>query len=289
MHRNSAPGTPDDGEGWDLLVDEVGAPAVQPFVGLRDRPLRDQPGVDAPHGRFLAEGDAVVARALAAGHRLLSLLVDARRERALPDGVASARSTGATVIGAGPGVIRAITGAGSHEGSLGLFARPSPMTVGRALHGLHTVVVAEGVVNPINLGLIARSAVAMGAQALLVDPTSADPLYRRATRVSMGEALAVPHARLEVLPGGLAPLREAGFAVWALTPADDAEDISRVRVAADAKVALMVGAEGPGLTPASQQAADVRVRIPVSGAVDSLNVGAAAAVAAYALGRARDR
>ena len=127
--------------------------------------------------------------------------------------------------------------------------------------------------------MIARSAVGMGAEALLVDPDSADPLYRRASRVSMGEVFVVPHVRLAALPVGLEPLRAAGFTLLALTPAADAVDIAELPVGADEPVALVVGAEGPGLSEATELAADVRVRIPLSGGVDSLNVGAAAAVA----------
>ncbi|MEZ5382805.1 MAG: RNA methyltransferase [Microthrixaceae bacterium] len=272
---------------WDRVVDDVDDAEVAPFVGLRDRPLRDQPQASAPNGRFLAEGDVVAARALAAGYRLLALLVDAQRVVPLPGAVRRARLEGARVLGAGPGLLRAITGASSHGGSLGVFARPAPRAPSEVLAGRRTVVVTEGVANPVNLGLIARSAVAMGAEALLVDPASADPFYRRASRVSMGEVFAVPHARLDALPGGLDPLRNAGFTLLALTPATDALDIGALRAGDDDPVALLVGAEGPGLSSAVLGAADLRVRIPLSGGVDSLNVGAAAAVAAYALGRAR--
>lgn len=191
------------------------------------------------------------------------------------------------MIGAGPGLVLAITGSATHSGCLGLFARPAPADPANVVVGRRSVVVTEGVANPVNLGLIARSAVAMGAEALLLDPSSADPLYRRSSRVSMGEVFAVPHARVEQLPGGLDPLTAAGFEVWALTPERDAVDIAHLQVGPDAPVALLVGSEGPGLSAASLAAAHRRVRIPVSGGVDSLNVGAAAAVAAYALGRAR--
>ena len=271
----------------DLVVNDAQSAVVAPFVGLRDRPLRERGGADWPHGRFLVEGDVVVARALAAGHRLLSLLIEQGRRRPLPDGVAAARAAGAQVIGAGPGLVLAITGSATPSGCLGRLARPAPADPADVVVDRRSVVVTEGVANPVNLGLIARSAVAMGAEALLLDPSSADPLYRRSSRVSMGEVFAVPHARVEQLPGGLEPLTAAGFEVWALTPERDAVDIAHLQVGPDAPVALLVGSEGPGLSAASLAAAHRRVRIPVSGGVDSLNVGAAAAVAAYALGRAR--
>ncbi len=262
---------------------------VADFVGLRDRRLAQRRGVRgaAPFGRFLAEGDLVTERALRAGHRLVTVLVDAGRTEPLPEGVELALAEGASLLAAGPDVVEAITGSRAHRGSMGLFERPEPLSVAAAVADARTVAVLEGVVNPVNLGLIARSAVAMGVGALLLDPRCADPLYRRASRVSMGEVFAVPHAWLEPLPGGLEPLSAAGFALLALTPSEDAIDIGTVALGPDDRVALLLGAEGPGLSGAVLARADASVRIPLAAAVDSLNVGAAAAVAAYAIGRNR--
>lgn len=262
---------------------------VADFVGLRDRRLaqRSRSGLEATYGRFLVEGDLVTERALRAGHRLIALLVDAGRTQPLPAGVAPALAGGAGLLAAGPDVVEAITGSRAHRGSMGLFERPEPLTVAAAVGAARTVAVLEGVVNPVNLGLIARSSVAMGVEALLLDPACADPWYRRASRVSMGEVFAVPHARLGALPGGLEPLSAAGFALLALTPSGDAIDIDALPLGPDDRVALLLGAEGPGLSDAVLARADARVRIPLAASVDSLNVGAAAAVAAYALRRNR--
>jgi tRNA G18 (ribose-2'-O)-methylase SpoU len=121
--------------------------------------------------------------------------------------------------------------------------------------------------------------------ALLLDERSCDPLYRRAVRVSMGEVLAFPHARLRPWPGALAEVRGAGFRIVALTPDADAIPIEDAAPAPGERVALLLGAEGPGLTAGALAEADDAVRIPMARGVDSLNVAAAAAVACYVVGR----
>jgi tRNA G18 (ribose-2'-O)-methylase SpoU len=121
--------------------------------------------------------------------------------------------------------------------------------------------------------------------AVLLSPDSCDPLYRRCVRVSMGQVFSVPYAYLDGWPGGLEQVRAAGFRVLALTPHAGATDLGDVRVAPDDRVALLFGAEGPGLTDEAMAASDERVRIPMAAGVDSLNVGAAAAVACWVLGR----
>ncbi len=145
------------------------------------------------------------------------------------------------------------------------------------------VVLLEDVNNHTNVGAIVRSASALGIDALLLDPDSCDPLYRRSLRISMGEALSLPHARTDPLPAGLAPLREAGFVLAALTPGPEAVDIAILAAAGHERLALMLGAEGPGLSPAVLAEADVQVRIPLAAGVDSLNVAAAAAIAFYVI------
>ena len=141
----------------------------------------------------------------------------------------------------------------------------------------------EDVNNHTNVGAIVRSASALGVDALLLDPNSCDPLYRRSLRISMGEALSLPQARTEALPAGLAPLRAAGFTLVAMTPDAGAVDIAEVAAAGHERLALLLGTEGAGLSPAVLAEADVRARIPLAGGVDSLNVAAAAAIAFYAL------
>ncbi len=141
----------------------------------------------------------------------------------------------------------------------------------------------EGLVDHTNLGAIFRSAAALGMDAVLLSPDCADPLYRRAVKVSMGAVFAVPYARLEPWPAARGTVRAAGFELLALTPAETAVDLASLVPEAGARTALMLGAEGDGLTRQALAAADHAVRIPMAHGIDSLNVGAAAAVAFYAV------
>lgn len=268
-----------------LTIDDPDDPRIEVFQGLRDHALRqrrENHGGDMS-GVFISEGDLVVHRALRAGYKLQSILVDAKRSKPLPDSI----DPSVPVFAAGPAVLQRITGYHLHRGVLACFHRRRELTPDEALVGVHTAVVIEGVNNPTNLGVILRCAAGLGVDAFLLDPTCCDPLYRRSGRVSMGEAYAMPYARLGPFPDGLAPLRDAGFRLLALTPSTEAEDIGELRLEPDEPVALLLGAEGPGLTEDAFQAADTRVRIPMSGTVDSINVGSAAAVAFYAVAQAR--
>ena len=143
--------------------------------------------------------------------------------------------------------------------------------------------VLEGLNDPENLGAVARSARAFGVDGLVLDPQCIDPYYRRTVRVSMGEVLHLPVARATDWPDDLGVLHEAGFETWALTPAADAADLWALDV--PPRVAILLGAEGPGLSAAAIRASTRRVRIPIAPAVDSLNVGHAAAVAFAHLSR----
>ncbi|MCB0959939.1 MAG: RNA methyltransferase [Acidimicrobiales bacterium] len=268
-----------------FAVDDPADPRIEEFLGLRDDELRrrrEGPGGDLA-GIFIAEGDLVLERALRAGYRLRSILVDATRAQPLPSAVPDE----VPVYAAGPEVVLRITGMAMHRGLIASLDRGPERTATDVLDGARRVVVLEDVNNPTNLGVIARSAMGLGADALLLDPSCCDPLYRRASRVSMGEVFALPWARTDRLPAGLAPLRERDFSLLALTPDPSAERIDDVALDPGERVALVLGAEGPGLTEATLDQVDRRVRIPLHGGVDSLNVGAAAAIACYVLGRGR--
>ncbi len=268
-----------------IEVNDPTDPRIENYVGLRDHSLRrerERPGGDMA-GFFMAEGDLVVDRALRAGNELHSLLIDGTRQTPLPDSIPD----DVPLFAASPGVLEHVTGYHLHRGVIACFWRPPITPVDEVVESARSVVVGENLNNPTNLGLIMRAAAGLGIDGLLLDPTSCDPLYRRAGRVSMGEAYAMGWSWLEPLPDGLRPLTDRGFVVAALTPADDAIDIGDLSLSPTDRIALLLGAEGPGLTQPTMQAADIRVRIPMAGQVDSLNVGAAAAVAFYALRQAR--
>jgi tRNA G18 (ribose-2'-O)-methylase SpoU len=273
-----------------IPVTDPDDPRIAEFVGLRERALRRglRPAdprvrleVQHSEGVFVAEGDMVVVRALRAGYRMRSVLVDATRRDPLPDEV----PTEAPVFAASPPVLKRITGLGVHRGVLASFHRRPPPPPAEVLAGARKVVVLERVSNPTNLGVILRSALGLGVDAVLLDPTCTDPLYRRVSRVAMGEGYGLPWAVLPRLPGGLDVVRAAGFRLVALTPDPEAERLDALDAGPDDRVALLLGAEGPGLSAETMAAADVRVCIPMHAGVDSLNVGVAAGIAFWVLGR----
>ncbi len=228
----------------------------------------------------MAEGVLVVRRLLASGLAVRSVLVT---EKALAQLVPDLAGCEAPVYTASPDVLRRVVGFDLHRGvvaAVDRFPLPRPEAL---LAGSHLVAVLEGVNDHENVGGVFRNAAAFGADAVLLDPSCADPLYRRAVRVSMGHILTVPFSRLDPWPGGLDLLRRAGLAAVALTPGGG-ERIDSFAAPADRGVALLLGAEGPGLSDAALAAADFRVRVPMAPGVDSLNVATAAAVALHRLG-----
>jgi len=174
-----------------------------------------------------------------------------------------------------------VAGFDVHRGALAAADRFAPSDAADAIRDARRVLVLEGSSSLENIGGAFRNAAAFGFGAVLLDPACGDPLGRRPVRVSAGHTLTVPFARLSELPEGLAPLRAAGLELVALTPAPDAEPLAALRPSATDRVALLAGAEGPGLRPATLAAADRRVRIPLAPGVDSLNLAVAAAVAMH--------
>ena len=243
-------------------------PAISAFVSLRDPVLRNELGC------FVAEGPDVVAQAIALGLEIISALVDGRHPT--PAGLPLTCS----VFAASPKLIGEITGLGVHRGVLALVRRPRERTVGETLVDARRIVVLEGVENPVNVGLIARSAAGLGIDALLVDATSADPLYRRSVTASHGATLHLPWVRIA---SAAEALGGHGFLTVALTPDPAAADLRTVGLAHHDRVALLVGTEGTGLGPNTLAAADVRARIPMARGIDSLNVATATAIACWEL------
>jgi tRNA G18 (ribose-2'-O)-methylase SpoU len=266
-----------------MLLDDPLDPRVREYAHLRAATLRlrAEGPAGARDGVFIAEGELVIERAVALGYGMRSLLLlEQRLERFRP-----LAPEGVPVYAASDRLMRSITGFAVHRGVLASFDRKPLPSIAGVLAGARRVVLLEDVNNHTNVGAIVRSASALGIDALLLDPNSCDPLYRRSLRISMGEALSLPHARTDPLPAGLAPLRTAGFVLAALTPGPEAVDIATVAAAGHDRLALLLGAEGAGLSAAVLAEVDVRVRIPLAAGVDSLNVAAAAAIAFYALRR----
>jgi len=245
------------------------------FAGLRGEERRvRRPPPDGRGGLLLAEGARVVDRCIGAGHHLRALLVSTEYSGALP-------SPTVPTLTLEPEEIQRLTGFGAMREMLGAFDRPDDPAAADVLPGRRRVLVLEGVMNPSNVGTIIRSATALGVDATLIGPGSADPFGRRALRTSMGAALVHPWA---ISADPMTDLRAHHFAVLALTPDADATPLPEALAArADHPVALALGSEGAGLGPATLAAADERVTIPMAPGVDSLNVAAAAAVACWLL------
>lgn len=257
-----------------MIITDPADPLLADYVGLTDmaRRLKHEP----EKGFFIAEGEQVVRRAAAAGYPMRSLLLADNREplQGLPD---------SPVLTASHPVLEATTGFHVHRGVLASFGRLPLRDADEVLAASERVLVLEDINNHTNLGAIFRSAAGLGMDAVLLSPRCCDPLYRRAIRVSMGEVFALPYAYLRPFPEGVQQVRDAGFRVLAMTPrGTDLRDVD-----VSGRVALLLGAEGPGLTEESMAASDLRVGIPMAAGVDSLNIAACAAVGCWALGRAR--
>ncbi|WP_203938562.1 TrmH family RNA methyltransferase [Spirilliplanes yamanashiensis] len=263
------------------LITDPADDRIADYRALTDVELRTR--WEPPHGLFIAEGELVLRRALRAGYPPRSYLVDAKRVDQIAD-----LPAGAPVYAATQDVLEQATGFHVHRGVLASFHRLPPRTADELLATARRVAVLEDVNNHTNLGAVFRGAAALGVDGVLLSPSCADPLYRRSVRVSMGEVFAVPYATLDPWPGGLDRVRAAGFTVLAMTPAAGAVPLQRLTAAQRARAALLLGAEGPGLSRHALAASDVRVAIPMRRGVDSLNVAAAAAVAFWELGRDDD-
>ena len=189
------------------------------------------------------------------------------------------------LIVADPEQIRAVTGFNFHRGCLALAYRHTPGIPFDELVTHARILAIEGVGNPDNIGGLFRSALALGAGAVLLDSTAGDPLYRKAIRTSMAATLRVPYARETAFAGMLRRLRTRNYRVVALTP-NEAGSIDEVELDRDARLVILVGSEGTGLSAVALAESDLRVRIPIDARADSLNVVAAASIALHAL-RAR--
>ncbi len=305
------------------FVPDAGDPRLADYVRLTDVELRKS--LEAEHGLFMAEGEKVIRRAAAAGYAVRSLLATERKAAALAGLADLAAACGAPAYVVPELVAERLTGYHVHRGALAAMTRrPLPAvagvlgragaaagatvaatatashhpTVGRAgqtvgAAGQRTgpasrILVLEDIIDHGNVGGIFRCAAALGVDAVILSPRCADPLYRRAIKVSMGAVFAIPYARMTDWYGGLAELRAAGFRLLALTPDQSAAPLDQVPLGE--RVGLMLGTEGDGLSSRWLHEADEPVRIPMHPAalaagVDSLNVVAAAGIACHSLMR----
>lgn len=262
------------------LVRDPGDEAVRDYTGLTDVALRTRR--EPAEGLYLAEGEKVLRRALAAGHWPRSLLLARRRLEELGDLVCQLEDSGVPVLVAEPALMQAVTGYDVHRGVLASMHRPVLPPLQELLAGARRIAVLEDVVDSTNVGAVFRCAAALGVDAVLVSPRCADPLYRRSVRVSMGAVLQVPWTRLDPWPQRLTDLKAEGFTVAALALSRDAVPLDSFAQSLPDRLAMMIGTEGGGLSRRSLQAADVLVTIPMSAGVDSLNTATAAAVAFWA-------
>ena len=258
-------------------VDDPSDPRLDDFRALNS--IDRRPDLPSGKGLVIAEGVLVVQRMLASRFTPRALLGTDRR---LAELSADLRGVDVPYYRAAAEVMAEVVGFHLNRGVLAAAPRPGELTVAEVLDGARTVAVLEGVNDHENLGSIFRNAAGLDVDAVVFGTGCADPLYRRAVRVSMGHALLVPYAWAADWPRELDTLRDNGFHVLAMTPNPAARTLAEaLSELADVKVAMLVGAEGPGLTEHAMRASDVRVRIPMSRGTDSLNVATAAALAFY--------
>jgi tRNA G18 (ribose-2'-O)-methylase SpoU len=249
-------------------------------VRLREASLRRH--LESEHGLFIAEGAKVIRRAIDAGYRPRSFLLAERWLEGLCDVLA--RWPAAPVYVVTEDLAEQVTGFHVHRGALASLHREQRHSV-EDLLALQRLVVLEDIVDHTNVGAILRNAAGLGWDGALLSPRSADPLYRRSIKVSMGAVFSLPWARLDDWRDAPQMLSAAGFLTVALSLASDAVELSELAASLtpQARLAVMLGTEGAGLSRRWSDTASVRARIPMSAGIDSLNVAAAAAIACYSL------
>jgi tRNA G18 (ribose-2'-O)-methylase SpoU len=261
-------------------VTDADDPRLADYTQLTDVSLRTH--LESEHGLFIAEGTKVITRAVASGYPVRSVLVAEGRLVDLP----ALPATTAPVYVVPDEIAERLTGYRVHRGALASLCR-TPLPDPAALYATaRRVIVLEDLVDHANVGAIFRCAAALGVDAVILSPRCADPLYRRAVKVSMGAVFAIPYARMTGWYEGLDGLRAAGFRLLALTPDQAAVPIDQI--APGERTALLLGTEGDGLSSHWRHVADQAVRIPMhpgalAAGVDSLNVVAATAIACHLL------
>jgi tRNA G18 (ribose-2'-O)-methylase SpoU len=263
-----------------FTITDAADPRLADYVRLREASLRRY--LESEHGLFIAEGAKVIRRAIDAGYRPRSFLLAERWLEGLCDVLA--RWPAAPVYVVTEDLAERVTGFHVHRGALASLHREKRHSVDELL-ALQRLVVLEDIVDHTNVGAILRNAAGLGWDGALLSPRSADPLYRRSIKVSMGAVFSLPWARLDDWREAPQMLSAAGFLTVALSLAPNAIELSELAasLAPQARLAVMLGTEGGGLSRRWSDSATVRARIPMSAGIDSLNVAAAAAIACYSL------
>ena len=264
------------------LVGSAADPRLDPFRNLKGRANRAD-------NTFVAESELVLDRLLDSGITVHSILVTPARAQRVADVIAAKldllRRGGVEVFVASQSIVDSVVGYPLHRGVVAVADRPALPSIDEALQAAQTVVVLEEVMDPDNVGAIFRHSAGFGVDAIILHGRTGDPLYRKTIRTSMGWSIELPYAHIAASESAAGLLRSKGFATLALTPDRSAESIANVVESTDqsTRIALFLGAEGPGLKASTMSQCDHRVRIPLSNGVDSLNVATAAAIALYAL------
>lgn len=261
-------------------IEDPSDPRLDDYRALTDPELRKR--YEAERGVFIVESPLAVEALVASPHApaTRSLLVGERRVERMAPAIETLTGLGVDVFTASRPVLEATAGFALHRGVVASVARPDPLDAEDLLSRSRVALAVEGVNDHENLGALFRTAAAFGVEAVLLDPSCADPWYRRSVRVSMGHVLRIPHARPAAWPGILSTAAADGWAVVALTPGAPTLLHTLAPAAPADRTLVVVGAEGPGLTPESLAADGVTpVRIAMAPEVDSLNVATAAGVA----------
>ena len=270
-----------------IEITDFHAPELDPYARLTQNQLRNR--LEPEKGIFIAESPKVIDRALDAGYKPVSLLMERKQITGPAAGILS-RCGDAPVYTADREMLAELTGFELTRGVLCAFRRPAPRPVEELCKNARRVAVLEGIVDSTNVGAIFRSAAALNMDAVLINPSCCDPLCRRAVRVSMGTVFQVPWGQLGETPAdwpekGMDILHSLGFKTAAMALSDRSVSIDDEQLAKEPKLAIVLGTEGDGLARSTIAACDYTVKIPMSHGVDSLNVAAASAVAFWQLGK----
>ena len=270
-----------------IEITDFHAPELDPYARLTQNQLRNR--LEPEKGIFIAESPKVIDRALDAGYKPGSLLMERTQITGPAAGILS-RCGDAPVYTADREMLAELTGFELTRGVLCAFRRPAPRPVEELCKNARRVAVLEGIVDSTNVGAIFRSAAALNMDAVLINPSCCDPLCRRAVRVSMGTVFQVPWGQLGETPAdwpekGMDILHSLGFKTAAMALSDRSVSIDDEQLAKEPKLAIVLGTEGDGLAADTIASCDYTVKIPMSHGVDSLNVAAASAVAFWQLGK----